>query len=166
MDVGRSASDPAEHVVRRGRVSWLTYPPEGRAHIGVESRAFTATPVSVPEGDAVPWEAAPGELLAITHAMLMAWALSEALVEAGSQPEELVVAAECTFAGPVAERELVTVALRVHGRGAGLDARTFDEAVGIARQRYRRSSGISEDLAGEVTAVLRPPHTRGGPQQP
>ena len=158
MDLSRSSSDPAEHVVRRGRVSWLTHPPGGRARIGVESRAFSATPVSVPEGDPVPREAAPGELLAITHAMLMAWAVSEALVEAGSPPEELVVGADCTFAGPVAERELAAVALRVQGRGAGLDAGTLNEAVRVARQHYRRAFGISQDLAGEVTAVLEPPH--------
>ena len=88
-------------VTRRGRVSWLTRPPEGSAHISVDSRAFGAVPVSVPQSDPMPHEATPGELLAITHGMFMCWVLAEELVGRGSQAEELVVSAERTFAGPL-----------------------------------------------------------------
>jgi hypothetical protein len=54
---------PVQEVARSGRVSWLTHPPAGVARIEVESHAFGALAVSLPEGDPVPHEATPGELL-------------------------------------------------------------------------------------------------------
>ena len=120
--------------------------------MGVESRAFSAVPVGLPEGDPVPREAAPGELLAVTHAMFMAWALSEVLADAGSPAREPVVEADCTLAGPVADRELVAVDLRVYGRGSGLSVEGFREAANAARRRYVRASGS----AGTSLAGWRP----------
>lgn len=122
--------------------------------MGVESRAFSAVPVGLPEGDPVPREAAPGELLAVTHAMFMAWALSEVLADAGSPARELVVEADCTLAGPVADRELVAVDLRVYGRGSGLSVEGFREAANAARRRYVRASGVRGDIPGGMEAVL------------
>ena len=122
--------------------------------MGVESRAFSAVPVGLPEDDPVPGEAAPGELLAVTLAMFMAWALSEVLAEAGSPASELVVEADCTLAGPAADRELVAVDLRVRGRGAGLSAEGFREAANAARRRYLRASGARGDIPGGMEAVL------------
>jgi hypothetical protein len=143
-------------VVRHGRVSWLTHPPEGVARISVESHAFGALPVSLPEGDPVPHEATPGELLAITHAMFLAAALSEALVLAGSPADELVVEAACTLAGPARQRELTSVDLHAEGRVPGLDAAAFRDAVAAARRRALRSAGAREDLPGELQAELAP----------
>jgi organic hydroperoxide reductase OsmC/OhrA len=158
---GQPSSSPSDQVVRRGRVSWLTHPPHGEARIGVESQAFSATPVALPEGDPVPKEATPGELLAVTHAMFMATALSEMLAEAGSPANELVVSADCTFAGPLRDRELVAIDLRVHGRVPGLEASGFDEAVAVAHGRYLRSSGLRADVPGHVRAVLQQARVRG-----
>jgi hypothetical protein len=154
MDSGGAASHPLAGVVRSGRVSWFTHPPAGEARVGVESRAFSAVAVGLPEGDPVPGEAAPGELLAVTHAMFMAWALSEVLVDAGSPASELVVEADCTLAGPVADRELVAVDLRVYGRGPGLNVEGFREAADAARRRYVRASGVRGDIPGAMEAVL------------
>ena len=154
MDSGAAPGRPLGRVVRRGRVSWFTHPPGGKARVGVESRAFSALPVGLPEGDPAPREAAPGELLAVTHAMFMAWALSEVLADAGSPAAELVVEADCTFAGPVADRELVTVNLRVYGRGPGLNGEGFREAANAARLRYARASGLRGDIPGAIEAVL------------
>ena len=148
-------SRPLAQVVRRGRVSWLSYPPGGEARVGVESRAFSAMLVGLPEDDAIPGEAAPGELLAVTHALFMAWALSEVLADAGSPARELVVVADCTLAGPVADRELVAVDLRVHGYCAGLSAKGFGEAASAARRRYLRASGMRGDIPGGMEAVLQ-----------
>jgi organic hydroperoxide reductase OsmC/OhrA len=134
----------------------LTHPPEGRARVSVESDAFSAIPVSLPEDDPVLQEATPGELLAVTHGMFVAWALSEVLVNAGTPAEELVIDAACTFAGAVANRELVGVDLRVQGRVPGLNAGAFDEAVDAARGRYLRSLGARDDLPGQVKAVFQP----------
>lgn len=121
-------------------------PPWRRGSVGVESRAFSAVPVRLPEDDPLPREAAPGELLAVTHATFMAWALSEILADAGSPARELVVEADCTLAGPVADRELVAVDLRVYGHGAELSVEGFREAANAARRRYLRAAGTS--LAG------------------
>lgn len=154
MDSGAVPSKLPARVVRRARVSWLTHPPGGVARVGVGSRAFSAVPVTLPEGDPVPHEAAPGELLAVTHAMFMAWALSEVLAEAGSPARELVVEADCTLDGPAADRELVAVDLRVYGRGAGLSAEDFREAASVARRRYLRASGVRGDIPGGMEAVL------------
>jgi organic hydroperoxide reductase OsmC/OhrA len=145
-----------QEVVRRGRVSWLTHPPGGVARIGVESHAFGALPVSLPEGDPVPHEATPGELLAITHAMFLAAVLSEALALAGSPADEIVVEAACTLTGPAQDRELTAVDLYAEGRVPGLDATAFRKAVVAARQRSLRSAGAREDIPGELQAVLDP----------
>lgn len=155
MDSGADPSRPLARVVRHARVSWLTNPPGGKARVGVESRAFTAMHVGLPEGDPVPREAAPGELLAVTHAMFMAWALAEVLADAGSPPRELLVEADCTLAGPVADRELVAVDLHVYGRGPGLSADGFCEAANAARRRYLRASGMRGDIPGGMEAVLK-----------
>ena len=152
----RPASETGGRVVRRGRVSWATHPPHGTARIGVGSRAFGAVAMSVPDGDVVDHEAAPGELVAVTHAIFMAWKLSEVLVEAGSPADELTVEAECTFAGAVRDRQLVAVHLRVNGFVPGIDTAAFRNATIEAQRRYLRACGARSDLACELAAVLYP----------
>ena len=88
------------------------------------------------------------------HAMFMAWALSEVLADAGSPARELVVEADCTLAGPLADREVVAVDLRVHGRGAGMSAEGFREAANTARHRYLRGSGTRADIPGGMETIL------------
>ncbi len=83
MNERTSPSHAEDEVIRRGTVSWLTHPPSGKARIEADSFAFHALAVSLPEGDPFPYEATPGELLAITHAIFLATALSEALAQAG-----------------------------------------------------------------------------------
>jgi osmotically inducible protein OsmC len=153
----RPAGETSDRVVRHGRVSWPTHPPHGTARIGVESRAFGAVAVSVPEGDVVAHEAAPGELLAVTHAIFMAWKLSAMLAEVGSPPNELTISAECTFAGAVAERELVAVSLQIRGIVPGLDAATFREVAIEAQRRSLHSLGARSDIPCDLLAVLSDP---------
>jgi osmotically inducible protein OsmC len=154
MDSSQSPSHPHQHVVRRGRVSWLTQPPQGVARVSVESHAFGALGVSVPEDDPIPDEASPGELLAITHGMCMALVLSQELAEGGTSANELTVEVECTFAGPGPERELIALDLEVRGRVPGLDEERFREAADNARPRYLRLIGARDDVPGELEAVL------------
>jgi lipoyl-dependent peroxiredoxin len=161
MESSQSPSHPHQQVVRRGRVSWLTQPPQGVARVSVESHAFGAIGVSVPEGDPIPYEATPGELLAIAHAMCMASALSQGLAEGGSSANELTVEVECTFAGPAPERELIAVDLEVRGRVPGLDEARFREAADNERPRYLRLIGARDDVPGELEAVLE--SSRRGP---
>ena len=115
---------------------------------------FHALPVSLPEGDPFPNEATPGELLAITHALFVASALSETLALAGSPAREIVVEAACTFSGPVQARKLSAIDLRVSGRVPGLDSTAFGEAAAAARLNALRSGGAREDLPGELRTEL------------
>jgi osmotically inducible protein OsmC len=141
-------------VVRRGQISWLTHPPGGTARIEAESSAFHALPVSVPEGDPIPHEATPGELLAITQATFLAGFVAEALKHAGSPADEIVVRSECTFAGRGSDRELTRVELHVRGRVPGLDSDAFGEAVAAARPQALRATGARDDLPVAVHAEL------------
>ena len=149
-----SAAQGGHRVVRHGSVSWLTHPPSGTARVETESNAFGAMPVTLPEGEPVPNEATPGELLAVAHAMFMAATLSEGLTRAGSPANEIVVDADCTFAGPLPERELIGLRLDVRGRVPGLDAAGFRGAVEDARRRSLRSAGVREDLPCELQSAL------------
>jgi len=94
------------------------HPPAGVARIEVDSHA-SARWRSVAEGDPVPHEATPGELLAITHAMFLAAVLSEALTLAGSHGRRDRVEATCTMTGPSAARRWAAVDLYAQGRVPG-----------------------------------------------
>jgi len=145
-----------ERVTRRGLVTWVTHPPSGTARIETESHAFGAMPVTLPEGDPVPYEATPGELLAVAHAMFLAAELAEGLAGVGSPADEIVVEADCNFTGPLSppDRELAALDLKVRGRGRGLDPTSFREAVDEARVRALRASGTRSDLPGELQSEL------------
>jgi lipoyl-dependent peroxiredoxin len=143
-----------EPVVRSGRISWLTRPPAGGARITVESHAFSSVSMAVREAGAAPDETTPGELLAVSHAAMMATALAGVLEDGGTPATELVVAAHASFSGPATGRELLAVSLDVRGRVPGLEREAFDEATSSARERYLRSCGTREDLDGTLKAVL------------
>jgi organic hydroperoxide reductase OsmC/OhrA len=154
MNVEASPRHAEQKVVREGMVLWATHPPGGRARIDAGSHAFHALPVSLPDGDPFPYEATPGELLAITHALFLAAALSEALALAGTPARELSVTAECNFTGPMASRRLSAVDVNVRGHVSGLDSTAFVEAAAAARLQALRSAGGREDLPGELRVEL------------
>ena len=155
MNSDESPEQADHQLVRRGTVSWLTHPPGGRARIEAQSLAFHALPVSLSDGDPIPDEATPGELLAITHAMFLAGLLSEALALAGTPADEIVVDAACTFVGQRPDRELTAVDLHALGRVPGLTAVAFSEAVAAARRKSMRSIGVREDFPGALQAELQ-----------
>jgi osmotically inducible protein OsmC len=146
---------PEQPLVRRGTVSWLTHPPAGTARVEADSFAFHALPVSFPEGDPVPHEAAPGELLAISHAILLAGFLADELDKAGTPATELVVEAALTFDGPRLTRELTGIELTVYGRVPGIDVDALRNATASARLRSNRSTGMSNEIPSVVEAVLQ-----------
>ena len=156
IHVDQFPDQTGDRTVRRGRIAWLTHPPQGVARIEAASHAFHAIPVSLPEGDPIPEEATPGELLAISHAMFMASVLAEVLVENGTPADELVVDAECSFEGPLPSRHLVAIDLAVRGRVPGLNERAFGELADAARHRYLPTSGARDDIPGGLKAVLYP----------
>jgi lipoyl-dependent peroxiredoxin len=143
-------------VVRRGRVSWLTHPPHGTARIESDSAAFHALPVVLPEDSPGAEEATPGQLLALTHSMFLAAALSERLMQGGVPANELVVEATCTFGGPISARELTALDLNACGRVPGLDEQGFRAAAEEARRQALRAAGVREELTGKLTSELYP----------
>ncbi len=147
-----SADHAAQSVVRHGRV--LTHPSTGTARVEADSFAFGAMPVSLPAGDPVPHEATPGELLAVAQATFMAAAVAEELGVAGSPANEIVVEADCTYAGPVRNRTLTQLAFHVTGRVPGLDAGSFRDVVESARRRSLRATGARDDLPCELRVTL------------
>jgi len=115
----------------------------------------------MPDGDPFPYEATPGELLAVAHATLMASALAELLVENGTPADELVVDAACSFDGPLASRALVAIDLSVRGRVPGLTESAFQEMTKVARRGYLQASGARDDISGSFAAALEEPaHSR------
>jgi hypothetical protein len=151
---GMSPDDVSARVVRGGRVSWLTHPPEGVARVSAESRAFGSLRVGAPVGAPVAEETTPGELLAITHGIFMAAELADILQRRGTPAAEIVVDAHATFAGRRTARALDAVDLYVEGRVPGLGPTEFQDAVEIARRRYLVASGARSDIAGSVEHVL------------
>jgi lipoyl-dependent peroxiredoxin len=141
-------------VVRGGRVLWRMRPPAGSARITVESHAFGPVTMSMTEAGTVTQQTAPGELLAVAHAALMATALAGVLHDAGMSASELVVSAHAGFTGPPAVRELVAVNLDVRGRLPGIEREAFEKAATAARTRYLRLCGTHEDLNGTLNVTL------------
>ena len=129
-------------------------PPLGLPAWRADSFAFGAMPVTLPAGDPVPHEATPGELLAVAHAMFMAAAVAEELSLAGSPANEIVVEADCTYAGPFPDRALTQLAFHVTGRVPGLDAASFRDAVESGRRRSLRATGARDDLPCELRVTL------------
>jgi hypothetical protein len=146
--------DDAVRVVRGGRVSWLTHPPEGVARVSAESCAFGSLRVGAPASGPVADETTPGELLAITHGVFMAAELADILQRRGTPAVEIVVDAHATLAGRRTARVLEAIDLYVEGRVPGLEPRGFRDAVESARRRYLEASGARYDIPGSVEHVL------------
>ena len=88
----------------------------------------------------------PEELLAAAHAACFSMALSHALVQAGTPPDELKTSAAVTF---VPGSGITQIALTVRGRVPGLDAEQFADAAQTAKE----NCPVSQALAGvgEIT---------------
>jgi osmotically inducible protein OsmC len=88
----------------------------------------------------------PEELIAAAHATCFSMALSHALAEAGSPPEELKTGATVTFQPGTG---ITKIALTVRGKVPGLDEHGFREAA----EGAKADCPVSQALAGvpEVT---------------
>ncbi len=150
----RRVQNKSKKFVRTGRVSWLTRPPSGTARVESDTAAFHALPVVLPEDSASAHEATPGQLLALTHAIFLAAALSEHLTLTGVPANELVVEASCTFEGPITARQLAALDLHVCGRVPGVNEEAFRAAADVARRQALRSAGAREDIPGTLTSEL------------
>ena len=77
----------------------------------------------------------PEELLAASHASCFAMALSHVLGSAGTPPERLEVTASVTFDQVGDGFGVISSALTVRGKVAGIDADAFGQAAEGAKRR-------------------------------
>ena len=143
--------DPA---VRHGKVRWLRDPPHGVARLRVESDAFTALPMSVPDGEPNEAETTPGELLAAAYSAFMATDLAERLERNGVPARELVVDAWCRLSAGATPRSVLGVEVKILGRVPGVDEERFRSVTGVALASCHRSLGMRRALRTKLQVSL------------
>ena len=129
----------------------------------VDSRAFTALPISVP-ADQEPnsREVTPGELLAAAHGAVFLGALAELLEDDGVPARELVVDADCEIGSEKLDHRVTAVEFAVHGIVDGVDEGRFEASAGTALDRIRDWLGMGERVSLTVSAHLRGEVRRSG----
>jgi organic hydroperoxide reductase OsmC/OhrA len=148
---------------RRATITWLDRPPEGRGRVRVDSRAFTALPISAPaEAAPHPQEVTPGELLAAAHGAMLLGALAELLEADGTPARELVVEADCEIGGEKLDHRLAAVEFGVHGVVDGVDESRFEASAAAALERLRDWLSLDDELPVSVRAHLRGELRRSG----
>jgi lipoyl-dependent peroxiredoxin len=141
-------------MVRHGKVRWLRNPPHGVARLRVESDAFTALPMSVPDGEPHEGETTPGELLAAAYSAFMATDLAERLERNGVPAHELVVDAWCRLSAGATPRSVLGVEVKILGRVPGVDEERFRSVTGVALASCHRSLGMRRALRTKLQVSL------------
>jgi len=139
-------------IVRTARVSWLTHPPRGHAHVAVGGRAFTHLPLSYRGEDVEAETTTPGELLTAAHCSALALILSRVLERDRTPARELTVAGAYTFAGDW--YEIVAVEFTIRGRVEEVDGARFAQATREAVDLCSKSLGLPGGGAVALDAKL------------
>jgi lipoyl-dependent peroxiredoxin len=133
---------------RNAEVTWNGSLMDGRGTIdSVGSGAFAPLDVTwASRAEEPAGRTSPEELIAAAHATCFSMALSHALAEAGSPPEELKTGATVTFQPGTG---ITKIALTVRGKVPGLDEDGFREAA----EGAKADCPVSQALAGvpEIT---------------
>ena len=142
------ATKRTAHVVWRGDLT------SGEGTIErVGSGAFGSLPVSWRARAEEPGgKTSPEELIAAAHASCFSMALSNALGEAGTPPEELDVSATVTF---VPGTGITESALEVVGTVPRIDEDAFQQAAQEAKAGCPVSKALQGNVKLELTATLR-----------
>jgi lipoyl-dependent peroxiredoxin len=128
---------------RRAEVIWNGSLMEGSGTIrSTTSGAIGEQPVSwaARAEDASAGKTSPEELIAAAHASCFSMALSHALAQAGSPPEQLDTSATVTFQPGVG---ITRIALTVEGRVPGLDADAFAQLAQTAKENCPVSKALA-----------------------
>ena len=105
------------------------------------SGAFGALDVSwASRAEAPNGKTSPEELIAAAHAACFAMALSHALAQAGTPPDQLDTSATVTF---VPGEGITKIGLTVRGQVPGLDAAAFAEAAHGAKENCPVSKALA-----------------------
>jgi osmotically inducible protein OsmC len=127
---------------RRAEVTWNGSLMEGSGTIrSTTSGALGEQQVSWPNrAEDNPDKTSPEELIAAAHAACFSMALSHALAQAGTAPDELQTSATVTFQPG---QGITKIALTVEGRVPGIDADTFQQAAQTAKENCPVSKALA-----------------------
>lgn len=113
--------------------------------MGVESRSFTALPLSMSRSQPEPGETTPGELLAAAHGSALAVVLARMLEDRGAAAREIVVETTYELEGDWYEVRRIDFHVRARlMNGEGKDS-FLDELAGAALDRCAQSLGLIRD---------------------
>lgn len=144
-------------VVREASIRWLDHPPTGVGRISVDSRAFTALPLSLPsDGVGRPNEVTPGELLAAALGSLLAAVLADELTEQGHTVNEVTVIASATmqFGEDRFHFQLTHMGLRVRARVTDMTDAGLAAVANHVLGSLRAALGLRDDVPISVDAEL------------
>ncbi len=143
-------------AIREANVTWEGDLMSGKGTINnVTSKAFSSLPVTwasrteAPEG-----RTSPEELIAAAHASCFSMAFSAGLARAGKPAQRLQVSAKVTFDRVEAGWRVISSALTVRGKVAGMDAAAFKQAAEAAKDGCPISQALKGNVALTVEAVL------------
>jgi osmotically inducible protein OsmC len=127
---------------RRAEVTWNGSLMEGSGTIrSTTSGALGEQQVSWPNrAEDNPDKTSPEELIAAAHAACFSMALSHALAQADTPPDELQTSATVTFQPG---QGITKIALTVEGRVPGIDADTFQQAAQTAKENCPVSKALA-----------------------
>jgi osmotically inducible protein OsmC len=142
--------------IRTAETSWSGDLQTGTGMIlYVSSGAVARLPVSwAARTEAHGGKTSPEELLAAAHASCFSMALSSRLAKNGTPPENLQVNATVTFDNAGGGWKVISSALRVRGRVAGIDAATFRELAEDAKENCPISQALKGNVELSVDAAL------------
>ena len=143
-------------AVRRADVTWQGDLLSGSGVVtAASSGTFKELPVSWASRTEAPGgRTSPEELVAAAHASCFAMALSFGLANAKTPPTRLDVSASVTFDRVDAGFRVVSSALTVRGRVAGLDQDGFQKAAEAAKDGCPISQALKGNVALSVQATL------------
>ncbi|HEV2282773.1 MAG TPA: OsmC family peroxiredoxin [bacterium] len=143
-------------AVRRADVTWQGDLLSGSGVVSVGSSGlFKELPVSWVSRTEVPGgRTSPEELLAAAHASCFAMALSFGLANAKTPPSRLEVSASVTFDRVGDGFKVVSSALTVRGRVAGIDQDGFRKAAEAAKDGCPVSQALKNNVQLSVQATL------------
>jgi lipoyl-dependent peroxiredoxin len=143
-------------AVRRADVTWQGDLMSGSGVVSAgSSGVFKDLPVSwVARTEAPGGKTSPEELVAAAHASCFAMALSFGLANAKTPPTRLDVSATVTFDRVDSGFKVVSSALTVKGRVAGLDQDGFRKAAEAAKDGCPISQALKGNVQLSVQATL------------
>lgn len=143
-------------AIRRADATWEGDLTSGQGAVTAStSHVFNDLPVTWgSRTESAGGRTSPEELVAAAHASCFSMALSHGLGEAGTPPQKLEVSASVTFDRVEGGFKVVSSALTVRGRVAGIDEAGFRQAAEAAKDGCPISQALKGNVELSVEATL------------